>query len=63
MYIAFIFSFLNHSSKTGINLIVGKFTMTVVESLSHARVFNPMDPRMPGLPVLHLPELAQSHVH
>ena len=39
MYIAVIFSFLNHSSKTGINPTVWKFTMTVVESLNHAWVF------------------------
>ena len=36
----------------------------VVQSLSHVRLYDPMDCSTPGLPVVHyLPEFAQTHVH
>ena len=36
----------------------------VAQSLSHVRLYNPMDCSMPGFPVLHhLLEFAQTHVH
>jgi len=39
-------------------------TNTSVQSLSHVRLWDPMDCSTPGLPVHHqLPELAQTHVH
>ena len=37
---------------------------TVIQSLSHARLCDPMDCSMPGFPVLqYLPEFTQTHVH
>ena len=36
----------------------------LVQSLSHVQLFvTPWTPGLPGFPVHHLPELAQSHVH
>ena len=43
---------------------VNRRVVVVVQSLSHVRLYNPMDCSSPGFPVLHhLPELAQTHVH
>ena len=40
------------------------FYLLSIQSLSHARLCDPMNCSMPGFPVLHqLPGLAQTHVH
>ena len=37
--------------------------IVVLQFLSHVWLSNPMDCSMPGFPVLHFPEFAQTHVH
>ena len=40
------------------------FQFSLVQSLSHVRLCNPMNCSMPGLPLHHqLPEFTQTHVH
>ena len=59
------------SDKTGLKLHIKKklrswqlVPFSSVQLLSHVRFYNPMNRRMPGLPVHHqLPEFIQIHVH